>query len=156
MILSSKPSKRVWPLPINCGSKVPARSRGTTDPPSPSSRNTLLALTLDPPFTILGQPRFGALPVATVAAAPASRVALLVAKMIGQLRPEGTFNQRFLQSPEQAVIARQILRLLVTRKQLIQKFRRQCRGRRHVSSFAKGKLTETCLHKITDTLPLPA
>src|ERR1700758_738752 len=101
MILSSKPSKRVWPLPI------------------------------------VGQPRFGAPPVATVAAAPASRVALLVAKMIGQLRPEGTFNQRFLQSPEQSVIARQILGLLVTRKQLIQKFRCQCRGRRHVSSFQK-------------------
>ena len=36
-ILSSKPSKWVWPLAISCGSKLPARSRGTEIPISPSS-----------------------------------------------------------------------------------------------------------------------
>src|SRR5690348_11414594 len=56
--------------------------------------------------------------------------------MIGQLCSKRPFNQRFLQSPEQPVVARQVLGLLVSRKQLIQKFRCQCRDR-HVSSFQK-------------------
>jgi hypothetical protein len=43
--------------------------------------------------------------------------------MIGQLCSKRPFNQRFLQSPEQPVVARQVLGLLVSRKQLIQKFR---------------------------------
>ena len=30
IILSSKPGKRRWYLAINCGSKLPARSRGTS------------------------------------------------------------------------------------------------------------------------------
>jgi hypothetical protein len=56
--------------------------------------------------------------------------------MIGQFRTKRPFNQRFLQPPEQPVVARQVLGPLVARKQLIQKFRCQCRGR-HVSSFQK-------------------
>ena len=51
-----------------------------------------IARNLDLYFAILGQHRFGAHPVAAVAAAPASRVAPLVAKMIGQLCSKRPFN----------------------------------------------------------------
>jgi hypothetical protein len=53
-ILSSKPVKWVWPLAISCGSKLPARSRGTAISTSPSSVKTVFALV---PLRLLPLPR---------------------------------------------------------------------------------------------------
>ena len=44
MILSSKPVKRRWCLPMSCGSNKPCRSRGTSMASAPVSVRTLLAL----------------------------------------------------------------------------------------------------------------
>src|SRR6478672_7855722 len=53
-ILSSKPSNRVCPLAISCGSKLPARSRGIDISTSPSSVSTVFELV---PLRLLPLPR---------------------------------------------------------------------------------------------------
>ena len=69
---------------------------------------------------VLGQDRLRAAPVAAIAAAPASRVPLLVAKMIAQLRTKRPLNQRLLQLLEKPVRTSEVFRLLIVSKQLIQ------------------------------------
>ena len=95
-----------------------------------------VARDLDVDLAVLGQDRLRARAVAAVAAAAARRVALLVAQMRRQLRPERTLDQRLLQPFEQPVVAGQVLRLLIVGKQLIQKLRIN-RRRRHVSLLQK-------------------
>ena len=71
-------------------------------------------------LAVLGQDRLRARPVAAVAAAAAGRVALLVAKMLGQLRTKRALDQRLLQLLEKPVLAGQVFGLLIVSKQLIQ------------------------------------
>jgi hypothetical protein len=67
-------------------------------------------------LAILGQNRLRARAVAVVAAAAARRIALLVAKMLTQLRAKRTLDQRLLQLLEKPVRTRQVLRLLIVSK----------------------------------------
>ena len=69
---------------------------------------------------VLGQDRLRAGPVTAIAAAAASRVPLLVAKMIAQLRTKRPLNQRLLQLLEKPVRTCEVFRLLIVSKQLIQ------------------------------------
>ena len=134
--MSSKPSKRVWPF----GDQLRLEAAGA------------IARNRDIDLAILGQDRLRAGAVAAVAAAAAGRIALLVAEMLGQLGPKRTLDQRLLQLLEQPVLSGQIFGLLIVSKQLIQKFRCNRRISRHVSLLVKGKLTETYLHILSDTL----
>ena len=71
---------------------------------------------------ILSQHGLGIAAVAMIVAAAAGRVALLVAEVVGQLRPERPFQQRLLQLLEQAIFAEQVFRLLVAGQQFVQMF----------------------------------
>src|SRR3954465_6608550 len=84
-------------------------------------------------LTVLGQHRLRTRAVAAVAAAATGRITFLVAKVLGQLRPKRTFDQRLLELFEQPVVAGQVLGLLIVSKQLIQQFRSDRRIGRHVS-----------------------
>src|SRR4029077_546297 len=75
--------------------------------------------------------------VAAVAFAAACRIALLVAEMVGQLRPERALDQRLLQLFEKTAISGQVFRLLIVSKQLIQQLRCNRRIGRHVSLLDK-------------------
>jgi hypothetical protein len=57
-----------------------------------------------------------------IVAAAASRVTLLVAEVVGQFRPERSFQQRLLQLLEQAIFAEQVLRFFVAGQQFVQMF----------------------------------
>ena len=97
-------------------------------------------------FSILGQKRLRARPVAAVAASPPGGIALLVAQMLAQLGAKRPLDQSLLQLFEKPIFARQILGLPVVRKELIEKLQRYRRLRRHVSSPSRVNLTETYLH----------
>jgi len=71
-------------------------------------------------LAIIGQNRLRARAVAAVAAAAAGRIALLVAKMLAQFRPKRALDQRLLKLLEKPVRPRQVFRLLIVSKQLIQ------------------------------------
>ena len=81
---------------------------------------------LDAELPILGQDGFGAGAIAAVTTAASRRVPLLIAQVIRQLGTKGPLNQGFLEPLEQPLLARQILRLFVAGKQLVQKFRCKC------------------------------
>jgi len=72
--------------------------------------------------TILGQYGLGIAAVAMIVAAAAGRIALLVAEVVGQLRPKCPLQKRFLQLLEQAIFAEQVFRLLIARQQFVQMF----------------------------------
>jgi hypothetical protein len=74
----------------------------------------------DVDLAIIGQDRLRAGAVAAVAAATTDWIALLVAKMLAQLRPQRALNQRLLQLLEKPVRTRQVFRLLIVSKKLIQ------------------------------------
>src|SRR6516165_10451089 len=84
-------------------------------------------------FAILGQHRLRTRTVAAVAFAAACRIALLVAEVVGQLRPERALDQRLLQLFEKTAISSQVFRLLIVSKKLIQQLRCNRRIGRHVS-----------------------
>jgi hypothetical protein len=65
-------------------------------------------------LAVLGQDRLGAGAVAAVAAAPTRRVALLIAKVIAQLRAKRPFDQRFLEPSEYPVVRSQVFGLRIT------------------------------------------
>src|SRR5437016_4637317 len=77
MIFSLKPSKRVWPLATITGSNVGAVARH-----------------LDFNLAVVRQQRFAARAVAAVARPAARRVALLIPKVMGQLRPQRALQKR--------------------------------------------------------------
>jgi len=54
MIRSLKPLSRVWPLRTICGSKLPARSRGTARSTAPISVSTVFPVL---PLRLLPDPR---------------------------------------------------------------------------------------------------
>src|SRR5215207_8599871 len=74
----------------------------------------------DVDLAVLGQDRLREGAVTAVAAAATGRIPLLVAKMIAQLRAERPLNQRLLQLLEKPVRTREVFRLLIVSKQLIQ------------------------------------
>ena len=84
-------------------------------------------------LAVIGQDRLAARAVAAVAAAAAGRIALLVAQVLGQLRPKRPLDQRLLQLFEKPVFASQVLWLLIVGKQLIKQLRGNRRISRHVS-----------------------
>jgi hypothetical protein len=88
-------------------------------------------------FAILGQHRLRTRTVAAVAFAATCRIALLVAEMVGQLRPERALDQRLLQLFEKTAISSQVFRLFIVSKKLIQQLRCNRRIGRHVSLLDK-------------------
>src|ERR1700683_1128099 len=102
MILSSKPVKRVWPLPTIFGSNVPLRSRGVSSGSSPKSPQ-----------------RLGGLAIARVAAVVAGLVVLRVAQMIGHLGLHGSLQERFGELLQQPMLADNIFRALIVRQQFV-------------------------------------
>src|SRR5947209_1406419 len=74
----------------------------------------------DVDLAVVGQDRLRAGAVAAVAATAAGRIALLVAKMLAQLRTKRPLNQRLLQLLEKPVRTSEVFRLLIVSKQLIQ------------------------------------
>src|SRR5438874_3358329 len=54
---------------------------------------------------VIRQHRLRRIPIAAVAAAPARRIALLVAEMLGQLGPEHALQERLLQLLEHSLLA---------------------------------------------------
>jgi hypothetical protein len=56
-------------------------------------------------LAILGQDRLRARSVAAIAFATACRIALLIAEMVGQLRPKRTLDQRLLQLFEETAVS---------------------------------------------------
>src|SRR3954469_9219090 len=88
-------------------------------------------------LAVLGQDGLRAGAVTAVAASAAGRIALLIAEMFGQFRPERPLDQRLLELLEQPIVAGQVFRLLIVSKQLIKQFRCDRRIGRHVSLLSK-------------------
>ena len=103
-------------------------------------------------FPLFRQKRLRTGAVAAVAAAPAGRIALLVAQMLRQLRAQRPLDQSLLELLEKPVFARQILGPGVVPQGLIDQLLRYRRLRGHVSSPFRVNLTETYLHIVQDTL----
>src|ERR1700694_4921992 len=132
MILSSKPSRRVSPLATICGSKLPLRSRGTSISTDPSSVSTVL----------------GDVPLRVLAGSAAGGIALFVTEMVRQLGAQRPLEQRLLELLEQAVLAQQVLRLLVAGQELVKMFWLHWH---RVVPFVR--LPTECPHTIFLTLP---
>lgn len=91
-ILSSKSVQRVWCLGINCGSKVPWRSRGISIGSTPN-----LPLSVSP-----------ALPVARITGRVLHWLVLAVAEIVGHLRFQHFLDQQLGELLGQALLANQV------------------------------------------------
>src|SRR5579863_4092991 len=83
-------------------------------------RTGAVARYLNLDFALIRQNRLRARAVAAIAAAAARRIALLVAKVIAQLRSKRPLDQRLLETPENPVLVRQVFRFRIATQYLIQ------------------------------------
>jgi hypothetical protein len=79
--------------------------------------------------------------VPAVAAVVAGRIVLAIAEVLGQFGVHRTFQQRFGELLQQPVLANDLLRILVVRKQLLDQFRRDVKRGRFAPSARRDIVT---------------